>query len=239
MTEYLIFRLYGHMAAWGDIAVGEYRPTFSHPGKSAVLGLIAASLGIRRNEEAQLLMLTESYSFAVHVEESGSPMKDYHTAQVPPSGKKTVYPTRRAELSAARLNTILSSRDYRCDALYTVMIWGNSKELPFSLKQISYAFKKPIFSLYLGRKSCPLSLPLQPQLIKAKNLKKALSHVIFKDDDFLGDLELGESTAFYWEGKDDSFNRHHEIIRRDSLLSGKRRQFAERAENFTAIEKED
>ena len=51
MHEYLLFRLYGSMASWGDIAVGEFRPTFDHPSKSAVMGLIAAAMGIRRDEE--------------------------------------------------------------------------------------------------------------------------------------------------------------------------------------------
>jgi CRISPR system Cascade subunit CasD len=38
MRDYLLFRLYGPLAAWGDIAVGEYRPSFAHPSKSAIIG---------------------------------------------------------------------------------------------------------------------------------------------------------------------------------------------------------
>ena len=53
MREFLIFRLYGMMASWGDIAVGELRPTFDHPSRSAIVGLLAAALGIRRDEEEQ------------------------------------------------------------------------------------------------------------------------------------------------------------------------------------------
>ena len=61
MQEFLIFRLYGSMASWGDIAVGEFRPTFDHPSKSAVIGLIAAAMGIRRDEEERQRELAAGY----------------------------------------------------------------------------------------------------------------------------------------------------------------------------------
>ena len=54
MREYLMFRLYGPMASWGDIAVGEYRPSFAHPSKSAVMGMLAAAVGLRREEEDKI-----------------------------------------------------------------------------------------------------------------------------------------------------------------------------------------
>jgi CRISPR system Cascade subunit CasD len=50
MMEYLLFRLYGPLASWGEIAVGESRHTATYPGKSALLGLLAAALGIRRDD---------------------------------------------------------------------------------------------------------------------------------------------------------------------------------------------
>jgi CRISPR system Cascade subunit CasD len=35
--EYLLFRLYGPMASWGEIAVGEMRHSEVKPSKSALL----------------------------------------------------------------------------------------------------------------------------------------------------------------------------------------------------------
>ncbi len=61
MRDFLVFRLYGPLASWGDIAVGEQRPTTPHPSKSAVLGLIAAALGVRRDEEERQQALAEGY----------------------------------------------------------------------------------------------------------------------------------------------------------------------------------
>ena len=67
MTDYLLFRLYGAMAAWGDIAVGEQRPSTPHPSKSALLGLLAAALGIRRHEDERHQALADGYGFAVRM----------------------------------------------------------------------------------------------------------------------------------------------------------------------------
>ncbi|MEN6396285.1 MAG: type I-E CRISPR-associated protein Cas5/CasD, partial [Methanoregula sp.] len=117
MQEFLIFRLYGSMASWGDIAVGEFRPTFDHPTKSAVMGLIAAAMGIRRDEEERQRELAAGYLMAIRIDGPGVLLRDYHTAQVPPAGKGKIkyhFLTRKDELAVPKdeLNTILSSRDY-------------------------------------------------------------------------------------------------------------------------------
>ena len=50
MKECLLFQLYGPMASWGQVAVGDQRPSDSQPTKSAVLGLISASLESRNKK---------------------------------------------------------------------------------------------------------------------------------------------------------------------------------------------
>ena len=60
MTDYLIFRLYAPLASWGEAAVGETRPTATYPGKGAVLGLLGAALGIRRDDDAGQAQLRDS-----------------------------------------------------------------------------------------------------------------------------------------------------------------------------------
>ena len=71
MKNYLLFRLYGPLASWGDIAVGTHRPSYDHPSKSAVMGLLAAAVGIRRNEENKHRELAGAYNFAVLVNSPG------------------------------------------------------------------------------------------------------------------------------------------------------------------------
>ncbi len=236
MRDYLLFRLYGPLAAWGDIAVGEFRPSFAHPSKSAILGLIAASLGVRRDEEQVQRTLAESYRFAVKIDAMGCLLRDYHTAQVPSAAKGEVHPTRRAELAFNNLNTILSTRDYRGDSIYTVALWTGAKTIPYSLNQLIDALKKPVFALYLGRKSCPPALPLQPQLISAESLKGALEQASFQDAEFLGDVVLSDQASVYWEeDASTGYASQHVITRRDDPISRRRWQFAERREYYVGL----
>lgn len=237
MRDYLIFRLYGPLAAWGDIAVGEYRPSFAHPAKSAIIGLLAAALGIRRDEEERQKNLAEACSFAVRVDSMGFLLRDYHTTQVPSTRKGVTHCTRRSELAVDDLNTILSSRDYRCDAAYTaaVSVAGGASH---SVQDLAAALKKPVFTLYLGRKSCPLALPLQPHIVSAATLREAIETVAFGEE--LSGIIASGPAAVYWEDNSSSgLERQQLITRRDAPISRKRWQFGERRENCGTMGKGD
>ncbi len=243
MRDYLVFCLYGPLLSWGDIAVGEYRPSFAHPSKSAIIGLFAAALGIRRDEEERQQRLAESCTFAVRVDSMGILLRDYHTTEVP---RGEDFATRRREIQAVHdqkrsgtqfKGTILSSRDYRCDAVYTVAI-NVSDGAPHPVQELAAALKKPIFTLYLGRKSCPLSLPLQPQIINKATLRDALESASFGDE--LAIIIANGAAPIYWEDDSTSgLERQQVITRRDAPRSRKRWQFSERRENYGTLKKEE
>ena len=239
MTKYLVFRLYGPMASWGDVAVGTYRPTFDHPSKSAVMGLLAAAIGIRRDEEVELRKLAESYDFAVRVDASGSMLRDYHTSQVPSSGSgrnKKHFATRKDELAAPQkdMNTILSTRDYYCDAVYSVCLWNKSDEVPYSLENMAQKLKEPEFVLYLGRKSCPLAMPIDAEVVSGANIQEAFGMI--ESNEILDGLKTDDGMRLYWEGNHDAgVSAVHTITRRDDPLSRKRWQFADRQEHFAIV----
>jgi len=172
MREFLIFRLYGMMASWGDIAVGELRPTFDHPSRSAIVGLLAAALGIRRDEEEQLSALSNACRIAIRVDAPGVLLRDYHTSQVPPAGrgrKKRSFATRKEELAIPRedLSTVLSTRDYRCDAVSTVCV----ESAPCSLADLANALNNPVFvRISGGSPARPLSRFMR-RLFAARTLR--------------------------------------------------------------------
>lgn len=181
--RFLLFRLHGPMASWGEIAVGERRPTSDAPTRSAVLGLVAAALGLRREQESELTALFRSYHFACRVDNPGSLLIDFHTAQVAPSkalkARKRSAPSVRAEELAFpkdELDTLLSTRDYRCDALATACLWERPGA-PWSLEQLRDALLRPAFVLYLGRKSCPIDLPLSSRIVEAEHPTLALETI--------------------------------------------------------------
>jgi len=245
MREYLIFRLYGPMVSWGDIAVGEARPSYTHPSKSAILGLIAAALGISRDQESMHRQLAQCYGFAVRVDNIGTPLSDYHTAQVPTSGtgrKRLNFATRRDEivtLPREKLKTILSKRDYRMDALATVVLWERASP-PHSLEKLTEALQYPGYVLYLGRKSCPLGLPMEAQVVAADTLLEALRKAKFTDFVELRNLPDTGKSALYWEENANAgIQPQHTFERRDIPLSRLRWQFDVRREYHASYPAEE
>ena len=273
--DYLLFRLYGSLASWGEIAVGQTRHSASYPSKSAIIGMMAAALGIKRSDAEKQQQLQEGYQIAVEVFGRGNLLRDYHTTQVPDSVGNFSYRTRRDELvtGKSRLGTILSTREYRTDALALVAVKALPDapfktdalalvavkalpDAPFKLEEIKEHLLKPKFHLYLGRKSCPLSAPLQPiiyfdkqdfydalmgyehkpLLQKGKDIDGGLSS---RDYYWLG---LGNDREYYWEGEQEDFSTTLNLdkmqtrIRHDQPLSRKRWQFTPRKEHYLYYE---
>lgn len=177
MPEYLTFTLAAPIAAMGGIAVGERRGTWDRPGRSAVLGLVAACLGLDRADEDAHGLLEASYALALRVEWVGPLLADYHTAQVPPARRGRRFATRAQELDRPswELNTILSRRDYRCDVLAFVALWLRIEAPRWPLAALADALRAPEFTPYFGRKSCPLMLPFGPRVAEAEDAVAALA----------------------------------------------------------------
>lgn len=174
MPEFLTFALVAPLASFGSIAVGERRGGWDRPGRSAVLGLLGACLGVERDDDAGQAALAESYGLALLCREAGTLLADYHTAQVPPTQRNRRFPTRAAELRAPGQNTILSRRDYRTGAWHLACVWVRGPAPRWSLAAIAAAMNQPVFAPYLGRKSCPLGLPLAPNIVDAEHAPAAL-----------------------------------------------------------------
>ncbi|MBI6550291.1 type I-E CRISPR-associated protein Cas5/CasD [Xenorhabdus lircayensis] len=239
MKTYLVFRLYGALASWGVEAVGESRPTSTYPTRSAILGLLGAALGIRRDDETQLAALQQSVKVAIKQIVSGSLMRDYHTAQVPSHDKKQTHLTRKSELSdKSKLNTVLSSRDYRADGLWIIAI-SLTEQANFPLSALRDALIKPVFTLSLGRKSCPLALPMMPKLAEYPSLKAALDTPFppltqseKADRYLLGLFGSYDAVSYFWEGDEDEIEIPDTTILTSQLwdepLSRRRWQFTQR-----------
>lgn len=176
MTEFLLFTLYAPLASWGEIAVGEARGSWDRPSRSAVLGLLAAALGVTRDDQEAHDALGAGYGVAVRLDAPGTMLSDYHTAQtIAAAAVKKSRPTTRAELLASgEPETILSRRAYRQDAVATVALWARP-EARWTLARLAEALRHPAFVLYAGRKATPFGAPLDPALVEAGSLADALA----------------------------------------------------------------
>jgi CRISPR system Cascade subunit CasD len=242
MPEFLVFGLYGPLASWGGIAVGEQRPTTPHPSKSAILGLVAAALGIRRDEDKRQEDLVAGYGYAVRVDAPGVLLRDYHTTQYPDATSRLKHLRSRRDETRDRQNlyTVLSTRDYRCDGLYTVCLWPlPDKDAP-PPEAIAAALRRPNLPLYLGRKSCPLALPLLPQCITAETFDAAIQQYDIGQTDEVKQfqrerlkLEKAAAPDYYWdELAPTQLSLIHTTPRNDLPLSRRRWQFGKRNEHY-------
>lgn len=241
--DYLIFQLYGPMASWGEPATGEIRRSASHPGRSAVIGLLAAALGVARTESDRLAELRDGVTIAVKQLSPGVMITDYHTAQVPGQDRKARRATRRDELNLPKnkLNTILSTREYRCDGYWRVAVSATDR-LPYALDAIAEALRQPRFPLYLGRKACPPAAPLAPEIVAAGGIREALSQpfpALTAHDENVEQRYLGitEDVAYIWEGEGGDITPAETRYPYDQPGSRARWQFSARAEHW-ALERE-
>ncbi len=133
----LLLRLAAPMQAWGVGSKFDTRSTQKEPTKSGVLGLLAAAIGIRRDNAAELKSLSRM-RFGVRIDREGKLLEDFHMAH----GEKSDYVTRRF---------------YLCDAVFLCGLESENEEI---LIQHEYALMHPVYPLFLGRRSCPPTLPL-------------------------------------------------------------------------------
>lgn len=104
------------------------------PTKSGVVGMLAAALGMRRDSDlSKLNMLT----FGVRADREGEDITDFHMAH-------------------SEKNSYVTYRHYLCDAIFLAGLEGEYE----LLKELEIALQNPRFPLFLGRRSCPPTLPI-------------------------------------------------------------------------------
>lgn len=169
MREFLILKLHGPMQAWGEHSFEGLRPSGNFPTRSGLLGLLAACLGIRRNDRLRMQQLANSVGLAVRVDEGKSKtvkITDYHT----------VKDARKEYAGLGSHETIQTWREYLLDAYFTVALW-NHVDAAISIEELEEAVKFPRFTPYLGRRCCPISRPLFEACLSADNSLDALNRI--------------------------------------------------------------
>jgi len=168
MKDILILRLAGPMQAWGGHTFEDFRPSEVFPTRSAVVGLLGACLGVERDDYRSREDLSASFIMAVRSDERARPVHkatDFHT----------VLDARRV-LGGASHFPVVSRREYLYDAAFTLAL-GFRKGAAFSLHDVVRAVRRPRYTPFLGRRSCPLGRPLYETVVQAEGLIEALSMV--------------------------------------------------------------
>jgi CRISPR system Cascade subunit CasD len=136
-TGVLTLRLAGPLQSWGASSRFARRMTERAPTKSGVLGLLAAAQGRDRGADiADLAALT----FAVRLDQPGTRVRDYQTAQHGDTGKSMP----------------VSERFYLSDAVFVAAVEGDEA----LIDALYAAVRSPAYLPFLGRRSCPPSRPI-------------------------------------------------------------------------------
>jgi CRISPR system Cascade subunit CasD len=147
----LLLRLAGAMQSWGTTSRFDQRDTGKEPSKSGVVGLLAAALGIDRENWTDLEPLAR-LSMGVRHDRPGVPKRDYQTAGC--AATDTII---KADGTQAKDGGVVSERFYLADAAFLV---GLESEERLLLERIYTALRDPVWSLALGRKSYVPSEPI-------------------------------------------------------------------------------
>lgn len=164
------------LSAYGLQTFDVHRKANHFPTRSAIIGLLAAALGIARKEQRALYELSENLAIAVQVNQVGEKMVDYHTVQ-----------NFRSPMGKIQSGTKPTYREYWCDSEYTFAIAATDQ----LIEQLVEAVRSPKFTLFQGRKSCPLTRPLFEKLVGEKNPAIALNK-LNKNGQVFSDV-LGEN----------------------------------------------
>ena len=134
----ILLKFSGPLQSYGTSSHFQTRYTDYYPSKSAVLGLLAACLGYRRDEEEKIRELS-TLKFAVRIDQQGDLLKDYHIAI---TDKEIV----------EKPQTYVTNRYYLEEALFVVALSGMDELVDTLIK----AIKSPYFQPFMGRRSLPV-----------------------------------------------------------------------------------
>ena len=164
----LLLRLAGPLQSWGTSSRYSSRDTGAEPSKSGVVGILAASLGWRRDHD-----LTElaALRMGVRIDRAGVPGHDFQTAggggddpgiamarDTPQSVARRQRDFRSGK-DTGKAAISISNRYFLQDAVFLVGLEGNDLAL---LHELDAALRQPVFPIGLGRRgyvpSCPVAL---------------------------------------------------------------------------------
>lgn len=140
----LLIRLVGPMQSWGTTSRFAERDTGKEPSKSGVIGLLAASMGIDRENWIDLEPLTR-LSMGVRHDRPGILKREYQTAGC--AQTETII---KANGKQAEDGGVVSFRHYLADAAFLVGMECQDRSL---LEKAHASLQNPVWALALGRKS--------------------------------------------------------------------------------------
>lgn len=163
----VFLRLEGPLQSWGIRARFQERDTSPEPTKSGVVGLIACALGWGADRDEDIRRLGDAVRLGVRVDKPGRYIRDYHTVV---GGVRSAEGKVKINASTKEPETVVSNRLYLADASFLCAVRGKADVVT----TVSDALQSPVWPPFLGRRSCPPSLPIWAGIGEFGSLRDAL-----------------------------------------------------------------
>ena len=147
----LFLRLEGPLQAWGDTSKFVIRRCMDAPTKSGILGLACCAMGLSRAAARGRLPELNTLRMAVRIDRPGIRWWDYHTV-----GAGIGMTTAAGEVKTGAKGTLITRREYLADASFLVALQGDAA----LIAAIAAELESPKWTVFLGRKSCPPTVPV-------------------------------------------------------------------------------
>ncbi len=215
MSEHtLAFLIDAPLQSWGASSKFQRRETESWPTKSALIGVLAAALGIDKHatDEVEKLAPIAALTFTVLRWPKSHPslrLTDFHTIG---GGYDKSDPVQKLHIPAkagdrSPFGTVITRRTYLTEARFIALFQGDHA----TLEKAATALLDPVWGIWFGRKTCIPATLLSPVI--AENPTTALSALATKLDQEIPALEgMTESPGggrFYQSDQPIAYGLHH------------------------------
>jgi CRISPR system Cascade subunit CasD len=168
------------MHSWGTSSRFQNRATNHHPSKSALAGMIAAAMGLRKGTEAERQTLADIAELRLisvvlpRKDHRGKylpvqRLRDFHTVGGGFDRKTDPTSIPRKAKGGPGDNATVTEREYLTDTRFGVVLEARKEDAHFLLERIRLALLDPVWGIWFGRKCCLPSRPLSPQLVNSRD----------------------------------------------------------------------
>jgi len=181
--DVLVLRLDAPLMSFGAPIIDRHGKVQPYPALSLITGLLGNALGYEHGDFDKLNQLQDRLSYASRQDRAGQQFRDYHTVDLSQdfmlddkAWTTQGWLDERGKGDATK-DTHIRLRDYRADAVHTVVLTLDPLDMEPDLDQIQQALQNPERPLFIGRKTCLPAAPLFVMQMKAESLSDALQKI--------------------------------------------------------------
>jgi len=174
-TRWLVLRLSAPMMSFGAVAIDQVGPTARWPGASMLTGLLGNALGWDWDDRAAHQALQDRLRFGAVTLREGEVLTDTQNAQLGKADRGwTTRGMPEGRTGASYDAPHRRRRDYLVDASLLVVLRLDPEDAHPTLDETAAALDHPARPIFLGRKPCLPTQPLNAGEVRGANVHDAL-----------------------------------------------------------------